>query len=529
MMRFSCTRCGKRYVTHDVPVPGRTYRLRCKACGELIVVKGGVFSPAPSRPEDSETGQFAPPAEATGSISPLASLLGAADEPLAPPTVPTPVPTAGGPGEAPRPPAPAPEATPSPLDAAPPAPPEATAAAAPKYIELFDPSDPEAAPVDSPLPPPVPVRTAHAQASSAEGLPVRAVAPEQAPPPADGEPQAAPGQTTEDVVRDFLAPLEPEPEPESSPIARDVIPVPLQAPRTAPSKTSPAFLPARRRPAALLPAIGVGVVLLGGAGLALWRHGASGASRGEPHPAPAPQHAELRPAPAPKPAPEPKQATPAAEAPALAPPAAPPEGPAASAAAAPEPASPAPALAPAGAAGAPEPSPAARTTRAESKRLGAPPPRPPKAAKPAERKVAAAERHDAPEAEATTTAPPAQGAPPAAPAPAEAAGEQAAAADLPNGLTPEQIHRVLGGARRSIDACLKNPSRGLDQPLGERQVTLRFVVEPGGSVTYPTIDDVTISSAPVGQCLKAAAKALTFPAFRGDPVSVDQAVNIPAR
>ena len=38
-MKFSCDRCGKKYATAEDPAPGRVYKLKCKACGHLIVVK----------------------------------------------------------------------------------------------------------------------------------------------------------------------------------------------------------------------------------------------------------------------------------------------------------------------------------------------------------------------------------------------------------------------------------------------------------------------------------------------------------
>jgi len=546
MMRFSCTRCGKRYVTRDVPVPGRIYRLKCKACGELIVVKGGAAAAGPSRPDASAASSDAQAAEAMGSITPLAPPLGGADEPLSstPSLAPTPVPAGDEPVLPPSPaerPGPVLEAHPSPLHAVPSAPPVAPSGGGPKYIELFDPSDPEAAPLGSapPAPPPALSRVAHAPSITAVEPPVRELKADRSPVAADASPseaETAPNRVADNVVRDFLAPLEPVVEPEPTPVSRDVIPAPLQVPRTTTARDSALFPTERRRPVLLFPAIlAVLVLLVGGAGVALWRHGASGGNRGESASATPPRQAEQRLAPAPPPAPpapEPRP-TPPAAAEAQPPPApsAPPSAPAPAAAAAPVPAPPpaaAPAAAPPTSAAAPEPSPATRTAHAENKHPAPPPPRPAaKPTKPAEHKVASADHRDAQEADA---APPAAPAPaPAAPATAEASGEQGGAAELPNGLTSEQIRHVLGSARKSFDSCLKNPSRGLDQPLGERQVTLRFVVEPEGSVTYPTIDDVAVSSTPVGQCLKAAAKALSFPAFRGDPVSVDQAVNIPAR
>ena len=51
-MKFSCDRCGKKYATAEAPAPGRVYKLKCKACGHLIVVKTPAAGPAvtPSPP-----------------------------------------------------------------------------------------------------------------------------------------------------------------------------------------------------------------------------------------------------------------------------------------------------------------------------------------------------------------------------------------------------------------------------------------------------------------------------------------------
>jgi DNA-directed RNA polymerase subunit RPC12/RpoP len=47
-VRFTCERCGKKYATAEDPAPGRVYKLKCKACGHLIVVKVSASSPAPA-------------------------------------------------------------------------------------------------------------------------------------------------------------------------------------------------------------------------------------------------------------------------------------------------------------------------------------------------------------------------------------------------------------------------------------------------------------------------------------------------
>jgi hypothetical protein len=44
-VKFSCERCGKRYATADRPAPGRSYKLKCKACGHLIVVRVAAGEP----------------------------------------------------------------------------------------------------------------------------------------------------------------------------------------------------------------------------------------------------------------------------------------------------------------------------------------------------------------------------------------------------------------------------------------------------------------------------------------------------
>ena len=38
-MKFVCDACGKKYATAEAPSAGKVYKLKCKACGHLIVVK----------------------------------------------------------------------------------------------------------------------------------------------------------------------------------------------------------------------------------------------------------------------------------------------------------------------------------------------------------------------------------------------------------------------------------------------------------------------------------------------------------
>jgi DNA-directed RNA polymerase subunit RPC12/RpoP len=54
-VKFSCDRCGKKYATAEAPAPGRVYKLKCKACGHLIVVKTPAAGAA-TNPEAAVTG-----------------------------------------------------------------------------------------------------------------------------------------------------------------------------------------------------------------------------------------------------------------------------------------------------------------------------------------------------------------------------------------------------------------------------------------------------------------------------------------
>lgn len=72
-MKFACEQCGKRYATAEEPLPGRVYRIRCRACGHVIVLRGPAAaavdeprvaaSPPPTPPPPVEAPSPAPAAE----------------------------------------------------------------------------------------------------------------------------------------------------------------------------------------------------------------------------------------------------------------------------------------------------------------------------------------------------------------------------------------------------------------------------------------------------------------------------------
>ncbi len=129
-MNFSCDKCQKAYTIADEKVAGRSFRVTCRQCGNVIQVKAA--GPAPAPPATAAPAVAAPP------------------RPAAPPP----------PAAAPRP-APAP---PPPQVAAPaPRPAPAAPAATPPPAPIL-PADPPPAPVlpDPFAPPPAPAPAAHA-------------------------------------------------------------------------------------------------------------------------------------------------------------------------------------------------------------------------------------------------------------------------------------------------------------------------------------------------------------------------------
>ncbi|ACG74341.1 conserved hypothetical protein [Anaeromyxobacter sp. K] len=311
-MKFSCDRCGKRYATADTPVPGRVYKLKCRACGHVIVLKG------PAAGADG-TPAGAPPRRA-------------AVPPAAPPPrpAPTPAPTATA-VEIPSPPAPEDESAPPPaVDAVEPVPPAPPAPPAePPLPQAFDESGARPVPAASapdPRAEPEPSDAGYVDLfeegslGDGTGLPL-ARGPRSGPPPSGDE------GTGE------LPAVEAEPAVPPAP--------PLPTPRV-PDLPRP---PTEQR-GAPLKLIGIGVlVMLGIVAVAVWRGaGRTGAAR-PPGPASAPAAKAPEAAPAPLP---PAPVTPE---------------PAPGGAAPPAPGTEAPAAAPAPERAAPAPGPAAEPAR----------------------------------------------------------------------------------------------------------------------------------------------------------------------
>jgi TolA protein len=97
----------------------------------------------------------------------------------------------------------------------------------------------------------------------------------------------------------------------------------------------------------------------------------------------------------------------------------------------------------------------------------------------------------------------------------------AAAAAVPEGLSQDQIQKVLTSSRKAFDGCIQSAGKSGEVPLDGRKVLLRLNIQSSGAVTYPTFDDVTLNGTELGSCLKSAARVMVFPKFKGDNLHVE--------
>jgi len=88
--------------------------------------------------------------------------------------------------------------------------------------------------------------------------------------------------------------------------------------------------------------------------------------------------------------------------------------------------------------------------------------------------------------------------------------------------TPEEVLRVAAANRAAFDACFAAVAAADGGPGPEgRPPTLLATVEPAGEVSFPTLDDVELARSDLGGCLKAAARKMTFAPFDGEAVRIE--------
>jgi hypothetical protein len=102
----------------------------------------------------------------------------------------------------------------------------------------------------------------------------------------------------------------------------------------------------------------------------------------------------------------------------------------------------------------------------------------------------------------------------------QASAAEKAGAEPEGGLTQAQIEGVLRSTKPAFDGCIQ-AARGTDVKLDGRRVMLRLNIQTTGTVTYPTLDDVTLNGTELGSCLKSAARLMVFPKFKGDTMHVE--------
>jgi hypothetical protein len=469
-VKFTCDRCGKKYATAETLAPGRTYKLKCKACGHLIVVRGAAVAPA---------SDAAPPPDVVG-------------------------------------PAPHPQATPLDEVSAPVLAEPAPAAA-----------DAVPVPADTPRPPPVPRADATQEISTTSGLAF--ASPEEEPRPAQGDggyvdlfadasktgitepapPQASPVQA---------APRDEAPPPEDDPFiaaARASLPdgfAPTRTPDPVPAPAIPKIpvipKPPQQRSALPFVLIGVGgLVLVGILAFVLLGKGPAPAP-----PPPVPQAAAKPPA---APAPAPVAAAPAAPA-------------AEDPRAAEERRDRERAEKEARAREEREREKAAQDAKVrdqrdakaraerearERDRLA----REQREAKVRQERDAREQeerearlREDREDRELRDRERFAR----------EQRAHAAADGDIQDALGQDAIKKVVSSSSKAFESCIAASGRSGEVKLDGRRVTLLLNVQNTGAV-YPTLDDVTLSGTELGKCLKGAARQMDFPAFRGDPVQVE--------
>jgi len=460
-VKFVCDGCGKKYATAEDPSPGKVYKLRCKACGHLIVVKAvaGTSTAIPALSSAELTGSTPP----SGTSSPELEI---EIEPE-PQAAPTPPPAPARPAAAVGVDDGAAMLEPAPLP--------------PEVANAIDGAAP--VPASEPLPPlellpPPPDRDELADfAAAAAEVMAEPTAGGSAAPAGDGRAGYV------DLFGDGVTGEKKLKEDPFAAAARASLPEgfaganPLAGPKAAPTAAAP---PAPAKPASKaavsqgtspLVFVALGAVLIGGiTAVAIL----TGGKKAEPPPAPVAVAPAPRPAPTPAPIPVEPTPPPRAEPPPKAEPPAPPPKPVV-------------------AEKKPEPP---RVRPPERKPEPKPEPRPEPKPEP---KVAAAPPPPAPEPRTET--------------------RDVQLPDAEAALTPEVVQKVINANRKAFGSCIA--AAGSDVKLDGRKVALKLTVNSNGAVTYPTLDDVTLNPTEMGQCLKSAARLMIFPKFKGDPFHVE--------
>jgi DNA-directed RNA polymerase subunit RPC12/RpoP len=93
------------------------------------------------------------------------------------------------------------------------------------------------------------------------------------------------------------------------------------------------------------------------------------------------------------------------------------------------------------------------------------------------------------------------------------------ASDQP--LDEKAIESTVARSQAGFEQCVAQARKSEPQLVGEsRRITVTMTVNPNGKALYPTLDDALLNSTELGSCLKREAGKMAFPEFAGEPVRV---------
>ncbi len=88
------------------------------------------------------------------------------------------------------------------------------------------------------------------------------------------------------------------------------------------------------------------------------------------------------------------------------------------------------------------------------------------------------------------------------------------------GLSAEQMHKVVAASQRAFQACIESELRK-NPNLRAPRFFIRATVAPSGAVTAASIDRREVDDSALGECLKSRARRMTFAPFEGEELVVE--------
>jgi len=90
-----------------------------------------------------------------------------------------------------------------------------------------------------------------------------------------------------------------------------------------------------------------------------------------------------------------------------------------------------------------------------------------------------------------------------------------------SGLPQEEIARVVSKSQSAFQSCIERALRKKSRRFRGLKVVLTATVNSSGEVKKATLDRKDVDGSDMGECLKESAKRMAFPSFAGDDVDVE--------